>query len=130
MDKASVKILPYWSWDMSVATTPNELCSILNNILVPATGVLFDLGETLVVKIDATDIPIPIGVVYVDENFKVMQIVGTLSPDKLITSDKPCRFFLVVSPNEVVGITPGIKVNIANYKLFKKPKYREGGKQK
>jgi len=104
-------------WSVNVATTPAELSQGLSGIpsMLPWTGMLFDLGSEQAVTVNAYEMLFPLGVVFIDGNLKVTEVVPLLEVGGVVTSSIPCRYFLEVNVGEVGDTKPGDTVTITGY---------------
>ena len=105
------------TWTVEVMATPAELNLGLSyrDVLAPDNGMLFDLGQTRAVLVNAYNMLFPISIVFIDENFVVTDVVQLLSPGEDVATAVPCRYFLEVNEQEAVDVEVGDSVIVSGY---------------
>jgi uncharacterized membrane protein (UPF0127 family) len=85
--------------------------------LGPNRGMFFDFGETRLVTMWMRNTPLPLDMLFIQEDGTVSHIAENTTPfsESIVSSNGPVRFVLEVNAgrSRALGITPGAKVTVA-----------------
>lgn len=102
------------TWDTYVAVTAEELLAGLANLVsIPAdTGMFFDTGYDNIINVTTLEMLFNLDIVFIDSDFKVVEVCENVLIGNVITSTVPARYFLEVNAGEAAGITSGDNVSV------------------
>lgn len=117
LQNATLKLDPYWFWYVQVASTPQDIDKGLSGVssLPLANGLFCDTGAIQNITVTAKQSSFSIGVVFFDNDLRVVEVVSNMNPGDTYTSTAQARFYLECNPNEVVGITLGLVAVLSGY---------------
>jgi len=115
------------TWTCVVASTASELEIGLSETpyLPVGQGMLFDLGSSRIVTVNAYSMTYPIAIVFIDENMVIVAFTPILIPGHDTTTVVPCRYFLEVGYEDlgdsqpqlgegavITGYTPSVSISV------------------
>jgi uncharacterized membrane protein (UPF0127 family) len=102
------------SWDTFFASSPDELVAGLANLesILPDTGMFFDTGYYNIISVTTLDMLFNLDIIFIDSDFKVVEVCENVLIGNVITSGVACRYFLEVNAGEAAGILPGDNVSL------------------
>lgn len=104
------------SYVVSIAVTSSELAQGLSGTqsMDNGAGMLFDLGSTRIVTVNAYNMLFPLSVVFIDDNLVVTEVINLdPGPTNDITNTIPARYFLEVNQGDVDEVVVGEQLVLA-----------------
>ncbi len=111
--RATVSINSH-SWDTYFASSVDELMAGLANLesILASTGMFFDTGYDNIISVTTQEMLFNLDIIFIDSDFKVVEVCENVLIGNVITSGVACRYFLEVNAGEASCVSAGDTVSL------------------